>query len=484
MRQASFKYKTKDSVAYYPDEMCFAFNPNFIEIESEQKTGVLTLVVGKSSGRNSVPDQSIKVSLYEGKARVYISRLLELMFDEPRVARCVSVNIQLKDGSTSLLNISELLVIWGNLAVGERFGNLGVFNREKGSRSFERRLIWFKNFPFSVSLFKYSYDVAFYGRSDEGRYGTDPIVQDGRIVFFHRIDKLTADLPTLQTTSASSPDEIIYYAVKKRFIARKGNNFYGTWTGDTQCLWNDGTKQYGDSTDYCDTANGNHPVANVTYLTNEEWERYRYLNGELTFCGMFSDLGFEDIPAVQMFPTAQHSATIKYKILLEDRMTSVFDRTFDLTFFHPGENVALITLDINTDTAGYYLRWVDRHGNIQFFLFTKGTTQWKNKLSSDQVLQDEDIHGLYFANVMRTRHLDCSVTKKCCAVNLPDDIYEYVVTIVSAPIVDLYLGKDEDGLDIWLPVTIQSSTPSHNPNKQLNDLEISFNLPDISAQTL
>ena len=85
---------------------------------------------------------------------------------------------------------------------------------------------------------------------------------------------------------------------------------------------------------------------------------------------------------------------------------------------------------------------------------------------------------------MRTRSLECTVTMKCCAVNLPSDIFDYVVTIVSAPIVDLYCGKDETGSEIWLPVTIQASTVKHLPKQTLNDLEFSFNLPDVNAQSL
>lgn len=199
---------------------------------------------------------------------------------------------------------------------------------------------------------------------------------------------------------------------------------------------------------------------------------------------MFTDLGFEDIPPSQVFPMAQRTATIKYKISEEDRTMSEFDRTFDYTFFRTGENVALINLQISHDTAGYYLRWVDRHGNLQYFLFTKGETQYKNKLATDKVLQDEAINGTYFANIMRTRSLECTITMKCCAVNLPSDIFDYVVTVVSAPIVDLYLGKDDSGTEIWLPVNIQASTVKYIPKQTLNDLEFSFALPDVNAQSL
>lgn len=478
MRQTTFKILNQDSVATYPDEMCFAFNPNFIEIESGWPSGVFTVQVDKLSGTQSVASQSIKVSFYKGKCKIYLSRLFELMFDDPRNSRCVEVSVVVKIATMQLFSFSTL-VIWGNLAVGERFGNLGVYNRDNGIGAFERNLIWFRNFPFSVSLFRYNLNVEFFGRSDNGRYSTEPIYRDTKVCFFEKIEKLASSLPALSSTTAQLPFEVVYYAVLKRFVVKKDNVYYSNWVGDE-------TEHWGNTADYCDSSNSLKPRTDVTYLLETEngFARYRFMNDELVYCGMFTDLGFEDIPTSSVFPKAKKSATIKYKISDEDRMMSVFDRTFDYTFFQTGENVALINLKISNDTAGHYLRWVDRHGNLQYFLFTMGEKQYKNKLSSNSVMQDDDLNGLYFANIVRTRNIECTVTHKCCAVNLPADIYEYVVTVLTSPIVDLYCGKDENGNEIWLPVNIQAGTVKYSPKKVLNNLEFSFAIPDINAQSL
>lgn len=480
MRQSTFKLLTlADSVATYPDEMCFAFNPNFLEIESSWQSGIITVEVKKISGASTIASQSIKVSLYQGKSRVYLSRLFELMFDDPRNSRCVEVQVNVKFGNITALQFSTL-VIWGNLAIGERFGNLGVYNRENNVGAFQRNLIWFKNFPFSVSLFRYNQEVQFFGRSDNGRYSSEPIYRDTKACFFERIEKFTPNLPALSSDTASYPfDEVIYYAVPKRFIVKKGDTYYSKWTGED-------SEYFGSTADYCDSNNENKPRTDITYLleTEQGFARYRFINEELVYCGMFTDLGFEDIPVSSVFPSAQKTATIKYKISEEDRMMSVFDRTFDYTFFQTGENVALINLKISNDTAGHYLRWVDRHGNLQYFLFPMGDKEYKNKLGSDSVLQDDDINGLYFANIVRTRNIDCTVHYKCCAVNLPADIYEYVATILTSPIIDLYCGKDENGVEIWLPVNVQAGTVKYSPKKMLNNLEFSFAIPAINAQTL
>lgn len=478
MRQTTFKIVTQDSVATYPDEMCFAFNPNFIEIESGWPSGVFTVVVDKISGTASVATQSIKVSFYKGKCKIYLSRLFELMFDDPRNSRCVEVNVSVKIGTLLMFQFTTL-VIWGNLAVGERFGNLGIYNRETDKKCYERNLIWFRKFPFTVSLFRYNLDVEFFGRYDKGRYSNNPIYQDTKVCLFQKIEKLKPELPVLSTATVQLPFQVIYYAVQKRFIVLKGATYYAKWTGDA-------TEWFGSNSDYCDSSNDFKPRPDVTYLleTDSGFARYRFMNDELVYCGMFTDLGFEDIPPASVFPNAKKSATIKYKISNEDRKMSVFDNTFDYTFFQTGENVALINLKISNDTAGHYLRWVDRHGNLQYFLFPMGEKEYKNKLGANSVMQNDDINGLYFANVVRTRNIECTVTHKCCAVNLSADIYEYVATILTSPIVDLYLGKDEHGVEIWLPVNIQANTVRYNPKKILNNLEFSFSIPDVNAQTL
>lgn len=478
MRTQTFNILTLGRcVAKYPEEVCFAFNPNFVEIESEWKTATLTVEVAELRGNSSANEQSIKVSMRDGKARIYLSRLFELLFENPRLHRSLEVWVNIKVGSIALFNF-ETIVIWGNLAVGERFGAYGVYDHTSGKQYFERNLIWFKNFPFNVSLFRYDYDVEFLGRYDGGFYATEPIYQDDKVMEFDAIEKFAPDVPTLSANRQTGV-EIIYYEQAKRFVAKKGSTYASKWTADT-------ANNVGTETVYCDANNDLKPLKDTTYLLRTEagFIRYRFIGDELICLGLYTVRGFKDISAKHIFPNAQRSATIKYRISNEDRRFSVFDSTFDYTFFQTGENVAIVNLKVSNETAGHYLRWIDRQGNLQYFLFTKGKISHKNKLGTDLVADDFDVNGTYFANHSRTRSLDCSITMKCCAVNLEKDIFDYVVSILSAPLVDLYKGKDAYGEEIWLPVNIQASTVDYDPTRNLNDLEFSFNIPDVNAQSL
>lgn len=477
MRTKIFKIEGADSLAKYPDEVCFAYNPNFLEIESSNINSDLIVKVSKTSSASSLT-HSIEVSMYNGTIKIYLSRIFELMFSEPRIERSIEVSVSLYSNNNLIFNF-ETLVIWGNLALGERFGAIGVFNHDAEKRYYERNLIWFKNFPFTVSLFRYNHDVKFFGRYDNGLYDSEPINRDTKCCFFHKIEKFISDIPTITTGSISLPYEIIYYAIPKQFVAKKDDKFYTEWIGDSD-------EYIGNNNDYR-TGSDNEPSEDITYLLtdgSEHFYRYRYMMHELVYCGVFADLGFEDIPMNRIFPNCNSKATIKYKVNEDDNVFSTFDTTFDYTFFQTGENIALINLEVCNDTAGYYLRWIDRQGNLQYYLFKKGQISYKNKPGKETILENGSLNGMYFANHSRIRETEGTITKKCCAVHLRTDIFNYVVTIINAPIVDCYLGKDKNGDDIWLPINVQSSTITYDPHKQLNDLEFSFNVPNVASQTL
>ena len=75
-------------------------------------------------------------------------------------------------------------------------------------------------------------------------------------------------------------------------------------------------------------------------------------------------------------------------------------------------------------------------------------------------------------------------SRKCCAVNLPKDILEYVKTIINAPIIDLYYGKSNGGTELWLPVNVSDGSYSTDPDTMLSDYEITIQFPEKPTQTL
>ena len=72
----------------------------------------------------------------------------------------------------------------------------------------------------------------------------------------------------------------------------------------------------------------------------------------------------------------------------------------------------------------------------------------------------------------------------CCAMFLDDELFDEVVTVASAAHVDLYLGKDSAGNQIWEPVTIENTSVVHDPNKALNNVEITIVRMEQKSQRL
>lgn len=97
---------------------------------------------------------------------------------------------------------------------------------------------------------------------------------------------------------------------------------------------------------------------------------------------------------------------------------------------------------------------------------------------------ERSFSGVNFGGLERSIDRANTETRKCCAVNLPKDVLEYVKTIVSAPMVDLYLGKNKAGTELWLPVGIVDGTYKTDPNTLLSDYEINIQMPDNISQTL
>ena len=183
-----------------------------------------------------------------------------------------------------------------------------------------------------------------------------------------------------------------------------------------------------------------------------------------------------------IFPAVTRSATLKLKGE-GGRGTSVFDETFDYTFFTSGENNIIIRFIISNKTCGYYLRWIDRFGFYQFYLFAKGNVTTKNKLSGDTI-EELGNYGMYFNNWQRNTQVTAEKKIKCCAENLQDSVYNYVETILTSPIIDMYMGKTKGGKEMWMPVNIVASSETKKPHLPLRDLEIEIQLPGIEPQSL
>jgi hypothetical protein len=356
----------------FPNAYCFVFNPNYIFLELGTEMSSVSVEI-----TDDLSTYSVSCILFKGSGRCYISRLLELLFvDEYLEKRSASVTINIKSGNEGVLvSSSTTIAIWGSMKVGDTFGGgimLGSLYSAEDHARFMREVIWFKNFPFKVSMFSPSASKSLTLKEDRG------------------IEK------TIQETT-------------------KAGIFEVTLTGST---------------------------------TKKE---------------------------------------LLYKIELEaetvkSSFTNVFDKTFTGAQYRYLDE--LLKVIVSNDIEGYYLRWIDQYGFLEYWLFKKSSLTNKNKPGNTTIEDDKPIDGIYYPNHERTTHIDNTVTIKCGATNLTKGQYKTVESIVVSPHIDLFKGYSMDGREIWIPVNVVSGSYKKNEQKVLQDFELQILLPDTASQSL
>lgn len=467
----------------YPDYVVFAFNPQYLEIEID--ANIITSAEFEVRGMDENGKQSprtIEVKFYNGKARVFYSRILQLFFFDVMHRRSIDVEVFLYYEGIELF-YTRHCVIWGGIALGERFNSFGTFKYDAGKPMLERTRIWFKKFPFMVSLFNGDNRISsethgsILAKFDHKPY--DETLKIGYPAFSQIVNNQDAlDYEDIvDSNDGATITSIIFVEEEYRFYAKdEDGNLCKEWE-------NVGDYFSSDYYNYNGTARTDITWRNITdtklYRFNSSSNNLEIIPyGRGAFYGMF-----ELNPAIT-FPNAIRVATYKQNGPKEATTFSVFDNTFDYTFFMPSELAVITHLIINNNEDGYYLRWIDQFGCLQYYLFSKGKTSTKNKLSSEVKDVDSSIGGNYFSNHNRATSITSTTTCKCCATCLKAEIYDYVATIITSPIIDLFIGKTKNGEEIWLPVNIVSANHDFNNDEILHDLEISFTKPSIDSQSL
>lgn len=357
----------------FPNAYCFVFNPNYVFFELGTETSSVSVEI-----TDGLSTYSVSCSLFKGSGRCYISRLMELLFvNEYLETRSASVTINIKSSNEgALISSSTTIAIWGSMKVGDTFGGGTMLNNlysADNHAKFMREVVWFKKFPFKVSMFSPSASKSLTLKEDKG---TEKVVQE--------------------TTKAGIFEVVL--------------------TG--------------------------------TKTTKKE---------------------------------------LLYKIELEAEIvkssfTNVFDKTFTGAQYKYLDE--LLRVIVSDDKEGYYLRWIDQYGFLEYWLFKKSTLTNKNKLGNTTVEEDKPIDGIFYPNHERTIHIDNTRTIKCGATNLTKGQYKTVESIVASPHIDLFKGYSMDKKEIWIPVNVTAGSYKKNEQKVLQDFELQITLPDTASQSL
>nr|DAG54746.1 MAG TPA: hypothetical protein [Caudoviricetes sp.] len=176
-----------------------------------------------------------------------------------------------------------------------------------------------------------------------------------------------------------------------------------------------------------------------------------------------------------------------YKIELDastilSSFTNVFDKTFTGAQYKYLDE--LLKVSVSNEKEGYYIRWIDQYGFLEYWLFKDSTLTNKNKLGDTSIEEDKPIGGIYYANHERTTHVENTTTIKCGATNLTKGQYKVVSTILASPHIDLFKGYDMERNEIWIPINIVAGSSKCDETKILQDFQLQFTMPDTASQTL
>lgn len=180
MRETEFLTEDVSAKIKYPNDIIFAFNPNYIEFSEVTGAKFVTIACGK---------EEINVEFYGGSARADISLLLQTQFVNPIEDRTKAISVDLIfDGEIGKETRVDLLAIWGSSSIGERLNSIGAYHFDKTRQKFVRNVRWFVNYPQKLSVFDNRTFNDFYPTKTVYDYDLDTSTVEKVIVFDHTFD--------------------------------------------------------------------------------------------------------------------------------------------------------------------------------------------------------------------------------------------------------------------------------------------------------
>lgn len=168
---------------------------------------------------------------------------------------------------------------------------------------------------------------------------------------------------------------------------------------------------------------------------------------------------------------ARHSTIYLFWGTIEQ---ATFDNHFDLTFSKAsGTQKELMRIDISDADKGTYLRWIDRHGFLRYWLFTEGDEK-RTISSGGQFIRD----NLTDYPSGRRQSYEREDEVALCAPLVDRDTFDFLQDLSSSPVVERFLGGDS-----WEPVTIKAGSYTKT-TAELQDFVCNLVINNTNIQSL
>lgn len=186
------------------------------------------------------------------------------------------------------------------------------------------------------------------------------------------------------------------------------------------------------------------------------------------------DEGLVNIDFWEIFHNAKSLGMIK---MFNTEVFSTFEYSFDKTFKPVSDGTIFIKVLFNDCDKGIYLRWIDRHGFLQYWLFQEGTSTEQSANNGEKLNVEYSDEGYGYYGINRYQGKTTQITRKACATLIDKETFRMLSTIHSSPIVDMYVEGS------WVPVNIAAGSFT-DTGAELQDFEIQITMPKIITQML
>lgn len=156
--------------------------------------------------------------------------------------------------------------------------------------------------------------------------------------------------------------------------------------------------------------------------------------------------------------------------------SSVWDYTFDNTFAANPTYETIIYINADECDDGVFLRWVDRFGFYQYWLFKQADLTYEGKADGEKVTFRELISARHYTlgryqgrTVERKMRVGTSMLNKGEA--------EMIAGITQSPLASMWNNKT------WIPVNVSDGSVKLT-SEHLQDIEITVELPELKTQRL
>lgn len=201
--------------------------------------------------------------------------------------------------------------------------------------------------------------------------------------------------------------------------------------------------------------------------------QYRYGNSSYTKYGKDKVNEINNIMMLSLFPIG--ATNIAFRVIGGEK-SSAWDYTFDHTFKRKSDYETIITINTDDCQEGVFLRWVDRFGFYQYWLFHPSEYTYDGKSDGEKIVSNELVNVRHY-EFGRCQGRENERTIRMGASMLDKEEAEMIVGVIQSPLVAMW----SDGL--WIPVNVSDGDVKLS-SEHLQDVEITVELPELKTQRL